>query len=145
MTLKLFRAAWFVSVLVVLANLLYVYASLPENVVVQEEGPVSLSREWVFYIATATILLLNVMVYLFKTMFPEQEPLRTWFHGLVITMNIFIVIGLQALNVYNSAEVFDHNLARLYLTGSLTLIVLWAVSWPIYVLLQKIFFKEAIS
>ena len=114
MTLKLFRAAWFVSVLVVLANLLYVYASLPENVVVQEEGPVSLSREWVFYIATATILLLNLMVYLFKTIYPEQEPLRTWFHGLVITMNIFIVIGLQALSVYNSAEVFDHNLARLY-------------------------------
>lgn len=145
MALKLLRAAWFVSVLVVLANLLYVYASLPEKVVVQEEGPVSLSREWVFYIATATILLINVLVYLFKTMFLESEHLRAWFHGLVITMNLFIIIALQALYVYNSAEVFDHSLASLYLTGSLTLTLLWAVSWPVYVLLQKIFFKEAIS
>lgn len=146
MALKLLRAAWFVSVLIVLANLLFVYASLPENVVVQEEGgKVALSREWIFYIATATILLINVMVYVFKTMFSEQESLRAWFHGLVITMNIFIVVAMQALNVYNSAEVFDHSLATLYLTGSLTLILLVAVSWPVYLLLQKIFFKEAIS
>lgn len=146
MALKLLRAAWFLSVLVVLANLLYVYASLPENVVVQDqETKLSLSREWVFYIATISILLINVMVYLFKTMFFEQELLRAWFHGLVISMNIFIVIAMQALNVYNSAEVFDHALAGLYLTGSLSLILLVAVSWPVYLLLQKIFLKEAIS
>lgn len=103
-----------------------------------------MSREWVFYIATATILLVNVTVYVFKTMFLEKESLRAWFHGLVITMNIFIVIAMQALNVYNSAEVFDHSLAGLYLTGSLTLILLVAVSWPVYLLLQKIFIKEAV-
>ena len=146
MTLKLFRAAWFVSVLVLLANLLYVYADLPEKVVVQENEPVSLSREWVFYIALATVLLINLLVYVFKSMFREGESLRAWFHGLVITMNIFIIIALQALNVYNSAEVFNaNNLIQLYLTGSLALILLWAVSWPVYLLLQKIVFKEAVS
>ena len=146
MALKLIRAAWFVSVLLVLANLLYVYASLSESVVVQQQGgEVSLSREWVFYIATATILLVNIMVYAFKTMFLENEPLRVWSHGLVISINIFLIIALQALNVYNSAEVFNHSLAGMYLTGSLALILLVAISWPVYLLLQKIFFKQAIS
>ena len=146
MTLKLFRAAWFVSVLVVLANLLYVYADLPEKVVVQENEPVSLSREWVFYIALATVLLINILVYVFKSIFREGETLRAWFHGLVIMINLFIIIALQALNVYNSAEVFNsNNVVALYLTGSLALILLWAVAWPIYVLLQKLVFKGAVS
>jgi len=146
MTLKLFRAAWFVSVLVVLANLLYVYADLPEKVVVQENELVSLTREWVFYIALVTVLLINILVYVFKSMFRESESLRAWFHGLVITMNIFIILALQALNVYNSAEFFTgNNLVQLYLTGSLALILLWAVSWPVYLLLQKIVFKGAVS
>ena len=45
MTLKLFRAAWFLSVLVVLANLLYVYASLPGEVIVREPDRLTLNRE----------------------------------------------------------------------------------------------------
>lgn len=144
MTLKLFRAMWFLSVLVVLANLLYVYASLPEQVIVQENERVAVNREWLFYILMVSILLINLLVYFFKLMFQEGEDIRSWFHGLVITINIFLVISMQALNVYNSAEMFNHSLARIYLTASLGLVLLWALSWPVYLLLQKFLMEEAI-
>lgn len=144
MTLKLFRAMWFLSVLVVLANLLFVYASLPEMVIVQEDDRVSINREWLFYLVMTSIVLINLMVYLFKMMVQEEESLRSWFHGLIITINIFLIISLQALNVYNSSEMFDHNRVTFFLTGSLGLILLWAALWPLYLVFQKFFIKQAV-
>lgn len=144
MILKLFRAMWFLSALVVLANLLYVYASLPEVVVIQSGDVVSLSREWLFYIALLIIVGVNLLVYLFKLMFADGENVRTWFHGQVITFNIFFIIALQALNVFNSNENFDHSLVSIYLTGSLTLILLWAAGWPVYLLIQRFVVKQAV-
>lgn len=144
MALKFFKAIWFLSVLAVLANLLFVYASLPEQVVVQEGERVAVNREWLFYGSVISILAINLLVYVFKWMFEEGENLRTWLHGLVITMNVFLIIAMQAVNVYNSSEMFDHSRVTMYVTGSLILILLWAVTWPIYVLAQKIFIKEAV-
>ncbi|HEY9487571.1 MAG TPA: hypothetical protein VIQ51_04525 [Chryseosolibacter sp.] len=145
MALKLFRAAWFLSALVVLLNLLYVYASLPETVVVQENAErISLTREWVFYIMLGSIVLINVLVYVLKVFQEEGANLRAWFHGLIITINIFFIIAMQALNVYNSSEIFNHNLVTIYLSASLGLILLWAVLWPLYQLYQKFFLKQAV-
>ena len=140
----MFRAGWFLSVLVALASLLYVYASLPELVVIQENEKVALSREWLFYILMIAIVLINLLVYLFKMMFPDGENLRAWFHGLVITINIFLILSMQALNVYNSLEAFNHNLVAMYLTGSLVLVLLWAALWPVYFVVQKFFVKQAV-
>lgn len=144
MTLKLFRAMWFLSVLVVLANLLYVYASLPEMVTVQENETIEISREWLFYVLMFSIVLINVLVYLLKMMAQDAEDLRSWFHGLIITINIFLIISMQALNVYNSAEVFDHSRVSVLLTGSLALILIWAAIWPLYLIVQKFFIKQAV-
>lgn len=145
MTLKLFRAMWFLSVLVVLANLLYVYASLPEVVTVQEDGGnVSVNREWLFYILMVSIVIINVLVYFFKLMYEDAETLRSWFHGLIITINIFLIIAMQALNVYNSTEMFDHSRVSFFLFGSLGLIILWAAFWPVYLVVQKFVLKQAV-
>ncbi len=144
MTLKLFRAAWFLSALVVLANLLYVYASWPETVIIQEDERVAIDKEWLFYIFLLSFVLINSIVYLFKMFFPEREDLRSWFHGFIITVNIFLVIALQALNVYNGKEMFNHELVVMYLTGSLALILLWAAVWPVYLVFQKFFIKQAV-
>lgn len=145
MTLKLFRAVWFLSVLVVLANLLYVYASLPESVVIQEADPVSLTREWLFYILMIGIVIINLLVYLFKMIYDDQgENVRAWFHGLIITINLFLIISMHALNVYNSSEMFDHSRVSVFLGGSLGLIVIWAALWPLYLLVQKFFLKQAV-
>lgn len=144
MTLKLFKAVWFLSVLVVLMNLLYVYASLPEVVVVQEHERVVIGREWLFYILVFFVVAVNALVYLFKWLFPQGESVRAWFHGFIITINIYAVIALHALNVYNSHETFDHSLVAPYLTGSLILLIGWAASWPVYRIFQRIFVKQAV-
>jgi hypothetical protein len=144
MTLKLFRAMWFLSVLVVLANLLYVYASLPESVIVRENDELAINKEWLFYILMVSIVLINALVYLFKMMFVDGEELRAWFHGLIITINIFLITSMQALNVYNSAETFNHERVSLLLAGSLGLVLIWAALWPVYRLFQKLFLKQAV-
>jgi len=143
MILKLFRAVWFLSVLVVLANLLYVYASLPEVVAFQSDD-LSLSREWLFYISVGVIVGINLFVYLIKRLFTHGENLRAWFHGQVITFNIFIIISLHALNVYNNKDFLDHSRVGIYLTGGLVLIVAWAVAWPVYLFIQRFFVKQAV-
>jgi hypothetical protein len=135
---------WFLSVLVALANLLYVYASLPEIVTVQENETVTVNREWLFYILMFSIVLINVLVYLLKMMAQDGENLRAWFHGLIITINIFLIISMQALNVYNSTEIFDHARVSFFLLGSLTLILIWAAVWPLYLIFQKFFIKQAV-
>ena len=145
MALKLFRAVWFLSVLVVLANLLYVYASLPTMVTVQENKAVAVSKEWLFYILLAAILLINVLVYFLKMMYQDAENLRAWFHGLIITINIFLIVSMHALNVYNGKEMFDHTRVEFFITGSLALFILWAAFWPLYLLFQKFVVKQVVS
>jgi hypothetical protein len=147
MVLKIFKGIWFLSVLVVLANLLYVYASLPESVVIQEEsnGAILANREFLFYVLTLLLMIVNVMVYIIAKMFPENEDFRSWFHGLIITMNIFFVFAMNLVQVYNSSENFDYSRIGFIIYGSVILVVLWAVSWPLYAIYRKIFAKQAVS
>ena len=146
MALKLFRAGWFLSVLAVFACLLYMYASLPEPVIIQEasDGQITMGRDAVFYVLVGTIVIVNVMVYLIRKMFEKEHDFRAWFHGLIITINIFFVIGMSHLGLYNSAERFDYSRIGFIIYGSLGLIILWAASWPIYQLYQKIFVKHTV-
>lgn len=141
----MFRAMWFLSVWVVLANLLFVYASLPEQVVVREgANGISLNRELLFYGLMVSAVLINGMVYLFRKLFQEDENFRTWFHGLVITINVFLIIAMHAVNVYNSSESFDHTRIEFIVSGCLGLILLWTSLWPLYLLYQKFFIKQVI-
>jgi len=133
MALKLFRAVWFLSALVVLADLLYVYAGLPETVAIQEaEGSqVLLDREMLFYVMLVLIAVCNVLVYLISRLYPAHETLRAWFHGLVVTLNIFFIIALSLVSLFNSQERFDYSRIGFVIYGSVGLVVLWALSWPV--------------
>lgn len=143
MALKLFRVVWFVSVVFAVANLLYIYAGWPADVTVQEQGD-AVSREILFYGVLAGIVLINVLVYVFKRFYPQGQDLRAWFHGLLITVNIFIVVSLWSLSVYNSLDRFDEGIVSGYLLGSVGLIVIWAAAWPLYLIWQKIFLKPTV-
>lgn len=135
---------WFLSLLGVLGNLMYVYAGLPEQVSVAEEGGATayvMGKEPLFYSALAFILILNVLVYLFSKSITPREDFRTWLHGLVITLNIFFVVGFSFIGLYNSAEVFDYSRIGPIIYGSVILVVLWAIAWPVYSVSQKFFAK----
>lgn len=147
MVLKLFKGAWFLSVTAVLASLLYVYASLPEQVIIHEKssGLTMANREFLFYSMTGVIMLINVLVYMISRLFAAYENFRSWFHGLVISINIFLIIAMSFVQVYNSAERFDFSRVTFLIYGSIGLILLWAASWPLYSIFRKIFAKPVIS
>jgi hypothetical protein len=146
MLLKLIRAVWFLSVLALFATLLYGYAGWREVMVIQEEsrGQISIDREVLFYVMMGIFITVNVLVYLVKSMFAGLENFRAWFHGLLITINIFFIISLNLIGLYNSAEKFDYNRIGFIIYGSIWLIVFWAAAWPVYALYQKFFIKQPV-
>jgi hypothetical protein len=140
MILKIFKGVWFISMLVVVANLLYVYAGLPEDVIVGEEGSATyvIGREPLFYSWLAIICIANTLVYLFTRSVNPDEAFRSWFIGFIITLNIFFVIGLSFIGLYNSSESFDFGRAGVVIYLSLGLTCIWLTSWPIIVVLRKL-------
>jgi nitrate reductase NapE component len=143
MIVKVFSAVRFLSMVAVFANLLYVYASLPEQVVVLEEGieSISIGRDSLFYSAMMLIALVNVVAYLFSKKIAPSEEFRTWIHGLVITLNIFFIISMSFIGVYNSSEKYDFSSIGFIIYGSVGLVALWAVSLPVYIIGKKILAK----
>lgn len=144
MILKVFKAVWFLSLLGVLANLFYVYAGLPDQVSVAEEGGATayvMDKEALFYAALAFIGILNLLVYLFSKSITPDEGFRAWLHGLVITLNIFFVVGFSFIGLYNSAEHFDYTRIGPIIYGSVILVALWAIAWPIISISRRVFAK----
>lgn len=144
MIVKIFRALRFLSMLAVLANLLYVYASLPEQVVVFEEGinSHSVGRDSLFYSAMVVIALVNVLVYLFSVKLAPAEDFRTWLNGQVLVLNIFFIIAMSFIGVYNSAEKYDFASIGFVIYSSFGLVVLWMAGWPIYLIGKKLLAKQ---
>lgn len=146
MVLKIFKAFWFLSVLVALGNLLLAYASLPEQVVVREEASrlISLPRDGIFYIAVGIMVLANAMVFFVAKIYAKDSAFRIWFYGLIISLNIFFVVSLSLLNTFNSGEHFKYTNINFIIYGSVSLIVLWALTWPFYFLYRKISTKQTV-
>ncbi|MGC3946589.1 MAG: hypothetical protein QM762_19035 [Chryseolinea sp.] len=140
MVLKLFKAVWFLSMLVTLAILLFNYAGLPETVVVQEEGAsvFRVSRDVYFYSMTALIALVNVMVFPISKVFVKRPEFRTWFYGLVIALNFFFIVSMNFVGLFNSGEKFDYNQIRYIVYFSVGLFVAWTISWPIYLVFRRV-------
>lgn len=146
MVLKVFKAVWFLSMVIVLADLLYVYASLQETVIVQEnsDGRVLVDRNVFFYIAMLTLAVCNALVYTTAKLFRYQEDFRAWFHGLVVSLNIFFVVAMHLINLYNSSEHFDYARIGFIIYGSVMLVVGWAISWPVYKIFKGTSAKQVV-
>lgn len=146
MLLKILRIVWFLSVMALFATLLYNYAGWQEELILLEEssGTTFIGREMLFYMLVGVFALINVMVYLVGKMYPAATNFRAWFHGLMITINIFFIISTNFIGLYNSAEKFDYSRIGFIINGSVWLIVCMAVIWPLYLLYQKIFIKQVV-
>ena len=132
MYLKIFRAIWFLSMLAMLGMLLYIYAALPETVIVQSDGAetVSITRDAFFYAMLAAGGIINVLVYIIARLMPGASDFRTWFYGQVVTLNFFLIIALSFIHLFNTSEKFDYPRIGFIIYGSVGLVVLWALSWP---------------
>src|SRR5258706_9614250 len=145
MILKVFKAVWFLSLMAWLAQFLYVYASLPADVLVREmENKVILSREAVFYLFLAAIVLVNGLVFIVSRLFKGMESFLSWFYGLIICFNFFFVIVLSFINLVNSGEKFHYARIGYVIYGSVGLFVMWAIGWPVYSFFRKFLSKGAV-
>jgi hypothetical protein len=134
MALKILKVIWFFSLLAMMATFMYVYASLPENVVVKENiQTINLSKETLFYIALAVIAIANALVFAVSRIFAENESdFKAWFYGLIACANLFFIIGLSFISLYNSNEKYDFGRLGVIIYGSVGLLLVWATSWPVY-------------
>jgi hypothetical protein len=146
MVLKISRGVWLVSVLGLLAGMLTVYASLPEDVFLfqQNLSNVTVSRETFFYAVLITVTLTNALVYVVSSVFKKEEDFRSWFYGQMVTLNIFFVVAMFFLNSLNTNERFDFSRIGFLIYGSVILVAGWALSWPVIVLIRKIFTKPIV-
>lgn len=132
--LRIFRAIWFVSMLAVLAFLLYGYATLKEDVVVYEEGTelMRISRDTFFYLVLGMLAFINVLVYIIAKIMVNNTEYRIWFYGLIITFNMFFIIAIGFISLYNSGEIYDYSKLKIILYTSIGLFSFWTVGWPLY-------------
>lgn len=146
MILKLFKAVWFLSLMGFMAIFMYIYASLPERVFILEGGDSwSLSRDMVFYLFLGIVALINVLVFVVSRLYGNSnDPFCTWFFGQVIVLNFFFCTVLGYFNVLNSGEKFDLERLGVVIYGSIFLIVIWALSWPVYLVSRKIVDQEVV-
>jgi hypothetical protein len=146
MSVKIFKAVWFLSMLAVLVNLLFTYASLPLDVVINENGGsfISVGKDNFFYLAAALIAIINALVFAVNKFYGKEMDFRTWFYGLVICLNFFFVVTLNFIALYNSGDEFDYSRIEYLILGSTGLFVVWALGWPMYSLYKKIYVKEVV-
>ncbi|MFN8887673.1 MAG: hypothetical protein ACK5WF_09450, partial [Cyclobacteriaceae bacterium] len=108
------------------------------------ESPLSISREALFYSVLGVAAILNVFVFIISKLYSSNPEFRCWFYGLITALNIFLIIGVNFVTLFNSAEKFDYSRIGNIIYGSLVLVVLWVVAWPIYALVKKISAKQAV-
>jgi hypothetical protein len=136
MIAKIFKGVWFLSLLATVAILLYVYASLPENIELGEH--LTVSRNAVFYSALALLAAFDSSVFVVARLYSGRaEFYMVWYYGLIIFLHLLIIVSLQFLNLYNSQEKFNYPSIGFIIYGSIALVVLWASLWPVYSLVQK--------
>jgi hypothetical protein len=146
MVLRIFRAVWFMSVMGVFVRLLFGYAGWQDELVIRETAGERLliSKEVLFYVAVGVIVIVNVVVYIFGKIYKNQEDLRIWIHSLVTAINLFFIVGISLIGVYNSYEKFDYSRIDFIIYGSVGLILLVALAWPLYAVYQKFFVRQAV-
>ena len=146
MSVKIFKAVWFLSMLAVLMTLLYTYAGLPLDVVVNENGGslISVGKDNFFYLAATLIAVINALVFVVNKFYIKELDFRTWFYGLVICLNFFFVVALNFISLYNSGDAFDYSRIEYLILGATGLFVVWALGWPAYSIYKKIYLKEQV-
>ncbi|MEJ0055421.1 MAG: hypothetical protein WDN75_07055 [Bacteroidota bacterium] len=145
MIIKISKAVWLFSLLATMSVFLYNYASLPEDIVFSDTGSFSVSRNAVFYLALGLLAVINSLVFVVPRIFPDSEPFfLAWFCGLVTFLNLFIIVALQFISLYNSQERFNYQSIGYIIYGSLAMVVLWSSIWPVYGIIRRFTSKQAI-
>lgn len=155
---RLVKFFWFLSIIIFLITLLFVYAYLPARVGINT-GPGGLPDEFIdrstfFYGSIGLFLLANVPIYILRKLLEKtwmedrreelMSPARMkfrqniidWLLAFATALNVFFVLGMIYLGVFNSAEDLDIGLyAPLVYAGPLLIGILFLVL--IYIFVKK--------
>lgn len=139
MLVRITGFAWFVSLLAVLATLLYVYAMLPESVLVFEEGidQVRFSREGVFYLVIGIAGVFNAFNFVMRNLYKDDNGFRAWFYFLTISLNLFVILAVCIIGIINSNERYEFTRLGTGLYISMGLFAVIAITWPVYALFRR--------
>jgi len=149
MIVRIFKAVWFVSLVATVVVLLYAYASFPDIIQVREGQPGetdSLTRNGLFYAVLGLLSIFNAMVFVVNRFMAVGDTFfQSWFYGLVVFFNLFILVSLQFFSLFNSAEKFDYDSIGYIIYGSVALIILWASLWPLNTIIRQIRPKQHVG
>ncbi|MEL7001493.1 MAG: hypothetical protein AAFN93_02030 [Bacteroidota bacterium] len=140
---RLVKAFWFLTVLISLAVLLYVYAGLPEVVAFDLLGNGrSLDRETSFYIALVILSLTNFSLYaLSRHMKYRSEAINTiminWQLSLAGLLNFFYIVSMLFVFLLNSGESFNFNNFGYLIFVSLGFVIIWIFVLPILLIRNR--------
>ncbi|MGE0590888.1 MAG: hypothetical protein AB7O48_20070 [Cyclobacteriaceae bacterium] len=143
---KIFKAVWFLSLIGFMVIFLYVYASLPENVIFSDSSDaVTASRDLVFYLSVTVVAVVNALVFVVSKLYKRSDgTFSSWFYGQIILLNFFFCTVVGFVFLLNSGEKFSYDRLGIVIYGSIGLIVLWSIGLPIYQISRRFSNKQAI-
>lgn len=147
---KLIFFFWFMSLLTFLAVLLYCYASLAEVVFysgnpMQQSGD-TISREGFFYFSLGTGVLVNLVFFAFFSWIKKRQrshnmhftqPLSTWSLGFAGSINIFLMLGMYMITLFNSVERVSLSLFKYALIFWIGVVVIMVIGLPLILINKK--------
>jgi len=140
MVLKIFKGVWFFSLLALSVVFFYMYAGLPEQVSFSEsEGSLSISRNGFFYFSIVLFAVINALVFVVRALLSNgDQGFSSWFYGLIVTFNFFFLTSLGFIHVFNGGDRYNFSNMGPAMYGSLILLCVWMISWPVILLYKKI-------
>ena len=133
---NIIKGFWFVTFVLVFGILLYVFASLPEQVHYSENNTVDSNT--FFYVALAIIAFTNFPLYALSLKFKKDESLARTIYGWIFTLatvlNGFLFIVLQYMSLFNSSEKVNYSFYGYFLYICLAMLVGCMVALPIILL-----------
>lgn len=135
---RMIKAFWFISLLIGLAVLLYVYAGLPEQVAyeIEKSGASYIGREAFFYLSLAVLVIANFSLYTVSRSLRYRRAstnnlMTNWQLSLAGVLNFFFIVVWNFISVVNSGENFNYDNFGYMIYVALGLIVIWIIALPV--------------
>jgi hypothetical protein len=124
-----------------LATLMFVYADVPQMVIVYKQADLvyRIAKDVLFYVALATMVVPHFIVGQIARMLSKMNfapQVSNWFALFTVVTNIFFIVSLYFVNILNSLEKFDFNYFG-YLTVLGLLLVLGWIGVMLYLLFKN--------
>lgn len=143
---RLIKAFWFLSLIVGLIVLLYIYAGLPEQVAYEVEADGAMSyvgREAFFYISLAALVIANFSLYtVSRSLRYRRETtnilMTNWQLSLAGVLNFFFIVVWNFISLVNSGENFNYDNFGYMIYVALGLIVVWIIALPVLLIKHQL-------